>query len=90
MNGNNQLTAIHTTEQHSPAVIAHHQKTDIYKNLRQTTAIASAMEALATKALEEGETGPIIIEQLADISSKLASELSRASGIMAELLNTDA
>ncbi|MGZ7308750.1 hypothetical protein ACXWRC_09115, partial [Streptococcus pyogenes] len=66
------------------------RKTEIYKNLRQTTAIASAMEALATKALEEGESGPMIIEQLADISSKLATDLNRASAIMAELLNTDA
>lgn len=89
MNGQHQLTAIHT-EQHSPAVVAHQRKSEIYKNLRQTTAIASAMEALATKALEEGESGPMIIEQLADISSKLATDLNRASAIMAELLNTDA
>lgn len=57
----------------------------IYKNLRQSAAMASGLEAMAVRALEVGETTEQDLESIADLSSALHQELTRISLIINEL-----
>ncbi len=61
------------------------KRTAIYKNLRQSAAMASGLEAMAVRALEVGETTEQDLESIADLSSALHQELTRISLIINEL-----
>ncbi|EMJ7098634.1 hypothetical protein ACGRSR_17970 [Vibrio owensii] len=61
------------------------KRTAIYKNLRQSAAMASGLEAMAVRALEVGETTEQDLESIADLSSALHQELTRISLIINDL-----
>ena len=59
--------------------------TEIYKTLRQSTAMVSGMEALAVRALETGETTEQTLESIADLAASVYQQLSLATLAINEL-----
>lgn len=57
----------------------------IFTRLRRTTAMAAGLEAMAEKALDEGEASPEQLDRLADLATHLTQQLSELSHQFAEM-----
>lgn len=65
------------------------KKIAIYRNLRQSAAMASGLEALAVRALECGEATDKDLEDIADLSSRLKEELNRVALVISQLADNN-
>lgn len=74
-----------TRPEQNALMLSEEKRTAIYKNLRQSAAMASGLEALAVRALEVGEPTEQTLEDIADLSSVLKEELTRISLAINEL-----
>lgn len=57
----------------------------IFTRLRRTTAMAAGLEAMAEKALDDGEASPEQLDRLADLATHLTQQLSELSQQFAEM-----
>lgn len=57
----------------------------IYTRLRQTAAMSSGLEALATRAIDDGEATPEQLDHIAELSGHLTEQLSYLSRLFMEL-----
>lgn len=57
----------------------------IFTRLRRSTAMAAGLEAMAEKALEEGEVSPEQLDHLADLATHLTQQLGELSQQFAEM-----
>lgn len=78
-------TAVDVVVTHSTSLSPLVNRNVIYKDLRQTAAMASGLEALAVRALEVGETTEQDLENIADLSSALKEKLNELSTVLNDL-----
>lgn len=67
----------------TPRHITPHQQA-VYCQLRQASAMAGGLEAIATQAVDAGEASPAQLDYMADLCSHLTEHLSALTHTFAE------
>lgn len=61
------------------------QRQLVFSRLRQTTAMAAGLEAMAERALDAGEATPEQLDRIADLATHLTQQLGELSQLFAEM-----
>jgi hypothetical protein len=62
------------------------KRTAIYRELRHSAAMSQGLEALAVRALENGEATEDVLEAIADLSQALTAQITAISTALNEIV----